>query len=175
MIFDDTASNGLVNLPGGVSPASMILNNVVSNYMFAGAGSIAGVGNLTKNGAGQLVIRVPCGYTGSTILNGGTTLIDFTNGPVPTVLYNNVASGPLVLGGGTLLASCRAGASSWVRFSGTTLNAGDSAVWQTTRASLANPSVYLNGITRNVGATLDIGANNGTSSSQTIIFVFIPA
>jgi autotransporter-associated beta strand protein len=171
--FDDTASNGLVNLPGGVSPASITLNNVVSNYMFTGPGSIAGVGNLTKNGAGQLVIRVPCGYTGSTILNGGITLIDFTNGPVPTVLYNNVASGPLVLGGATLLASCRASVPSWIRFSGTTVNAGDNFVNQTTRASSASPAVYLAGITRNVGGTLDLGPNTGSSSSQTVTNVGI--
>ena len=77
--FNDTASNGLVNLAGALQPFKVMVTNSVTSYLFAGSGSIEGPATLTKGGTGSLVIVNTNTYNGLTLVEGGTLQID-TNG-----------------------------------------------------------------------------------------------
>jgi fibronectin-binding autotransporter adhesin len=77
--FNDTASNGLVNLTGALQPFSVTVTNSATSYLFAGSGSIEGAATLTKGGKGSLVIVNTNTYSGLTLVEGGTLQID-TNG-----------------------------------------------------------------------------------------------
>ena len=86
-VFDDTASNNLVNLTTAVAPASMTMSNSVLNYTFTGSGSIVGTNSLTLKGS-QTTIWDNSGsnnFTGGTLIRYGTLQIgnNDTNGNLP--------------------------------------------------------------------------------------------
>ncbi len=91
--FFDGADNNTVNLTTAVSPAGTVISNTAPNYIFTGSGSIAGSGNLLKEGSGTLVIDNSGGnnYSGNTIINGGTIQIgnNDTVGNLPGSVTNN--------------------------------------------------------------------------------------
>ena len=75
--FDSTgAVNPLVNIPGTVTPASIIVDTT-SNYTFLGVGTIGGSSGLTKTNSGTLTLRTTNSYTGQTIVSGG--VLEVTN------------------------------------------------------------------------------------------------
>ena len=69
--FDDSATNGTVNLTNAVIP-NAVLVNATSNYTFTGAGKISGPASLTKTNSGTLTIANTNDYQGATVINGGT-------------------------------------------------------------------------------------------------------
>lgn len=70
VLFSDIgAAYPLVNIPGTVTPASVVVNTT-TNYVFNGTGSIGGTGSLTVSN-GILTILNTNTYTGPTILAGG--------------------------------------------------------------------------------------------------------
>ncbi len=81
--FDDSAT-GLpgtltVDIPAAVTPSSVTFSNTTgNNYAFTGS-SIAGPGGLTKNGAGAVTLSQPNTFTGPTIVNAGTLVLDHDN------------------------------------------------------------------------------------------------
>ena len=77
--FNDTATNGKVNLVGALLPFNATVNNSATSYLFEGAGGMAGNATLTKSGNGSLVIVNSNTYTGLTLVTGGTLQVD-TNG-----------------------------------------------------------------------------------------------
>ncbi|MGD0387361.1 MAG: autotransporter-associated beta strand repeat-containing protein [Tepidisphaeraceae bacterium] len=95
-------SNSMVTVQGGgVSPNSVTINNTTGHtYTFAG-GSINGSGSVT-NTAGTTVLSVANGYTGGTIINGGTVIADGD----ATLGGSN---GGITLAGGTLQAGAAIG------------------------------------------------------------------
>jgi autotransporter-associated beta strand protein len=60
---------------GGVSPKNVSISNTTGTYTFSG-GSINGTGSVIKAGAGTAVFTVANGYSGGTLLTGGTLVVD---------------------------------------------------------------------------------------------------
>jgi autotransporter-associated beta strand protein len=121
-------------------------NNAISGVISNGS-SVAGV-SLLKSGSSTWKLSNTSTYTGSTTISGGTLTLDYTSAA------DKIADASvLALGGGTLnLAN---GASVYHEaFASTTLNAGASAVTQTSSATV----LRMNAITRNVGSTVNFGA-----------------
>lgn len=71
--FDDTASETDITISGNVAPAAIIFNNESLNYTFDGD-SIAGDGDITKNGAGTVYFSNN-NHVGNTTINGGTVTV----------------------------------------------------------------------------------------------------
>ena len=96
-IFDDTASNFLVNVTAAISPASWLVTNSANNYVFSGAGGVASSG-LTKTGSGTLTLNMSNSYSANTTIAAGKLVLGsvaaIPNGP-GTVTVN----GTLDLGG----------------------------------------------------------------------------
>ena len=91
--FDDTSTNGNVNIIGTVQPATVVVTNAAINYTIGG-GALAGYASLTKNGPGMLTLNSSNSYSGGTFVNGGTLQLAinvFAGG-----------TGPITLNGGTL-------------------------------------------------------------------------
>jgi fibronectin-binding autotransporter adhesin len=70
--FDDMAGGGTVTLGSVVKPSSTTVSAEFSDYLFSGAGSIAGTNGITKSGSAALTIANANTYTGPTLVNGGT-------------------------------------------------------------------------------------------------------
>ena len=92
IIFNDTATNGGVNIIGNVSPATLLVSNNATSFTFSN-GSISGFTALVKNGAGILTLSSSNSFTGGTAISGGT--VNVNNGYA-------LGTGPVSLAGGTL-------------------------------------------------------------------------
>lgn len=68
---NDGAGTCTVIVTGTLQPGSVTVNSA-SNYVFAGSGTLAGTGSLTKDGAGMLVVSNALGYSGVTVVKAGT-------------------------------------------------------------------------------------------------------
>jgi autotransporter-associated beta strand protein len=91
--FDDTATNGNVNINSLVQPAEVLVSNAATAYTIGG-GVLGGIASLVKTGPGSLTLNSSNSYTGGSYVNGGTLqLVDN--------LYAG-GFGPIVLNGGTL-------------------------------------------------------------------------
>jgi rhamnogalacturonan endolyase len=89
--IDDGTNVTSINLASSVSPGSMVFDST-KNYSIGGAGSINGAMVLEKKGAGTLTLSSANGFTGGTIISGGTVAI--TNAAA-------LGTGPVTLAGGT--------------------------------------------------------------------------
>ena len=75
VIFDQTgAANSTVNVGLTVAPASMVVSNTTS-YTITGSGSIGGSGGVVKTNSGMLNLLTVNGYTGPTVIGGGTLVV----------------------------------------------------------------------------------------------------
>jgi len=77
--FDDTlAGTATVNLTTSLRPASLMFNNSLSNYVFSGAGSLAGPLGLVKNGSGSVTLAGTGGdsFAGGVAVNSGRLVLD---------------------------------------------------------------------------------------------------
>ncbi|MDB6122913.1 MAG: Phospholipase phosphocholine-specific, partial [Pedosphaera sp.] len=81
-IFDNTASNFVVNLTASVSPYQLTVSNTANNYLVGGTGSVIGSTSLTKQGTGKLTLATTNKYTGDTIVSQGTLALN-ANGCIP--------------------------------------------------------------------------------------------
>jgi len=76
VVFGDTGSAaGQVDVATVVAPGSVSVNNDATEFVFGGAGSIAGPCGLTKNGRGTLTLATSNTYTGDTRVNAGTLIV----------------------------------------------------------------------------------------------------
>jgi autotransporter-associated beta strand protein len=104
VIFNDTASDFLVNLAQVVQPGGVTVS-AANNYTFsnAGGGSINGSAALIKNGAGTLTVACTNNnFTGGTFINGGTVKLADTNYVFPYgggALNNNLGNVTVANGG----------------------------------------------------------------------------
>jgi autotransporter-associated beta strand protein len=94
VVFDDTSTNGTVNISGTVNPSSTYITNNALAYTIGGG--VIGSGTVTKDGPGSLTLNGANTYGSVTMVKGGTL-----------VLGNNSAlgsaiGGTLVTNGGTL-------------------------------------------------------------------------
>jgi autotransporter-associated beta strand protein len=105
-LFDDSATNFIVNLSGTLTPASasVITVNATNDYTFTAGGDISGGTGLTKTNTGRLTIQSSHDYTGVTTINGGTlSIASVANGGVASPIgAAPSASANLVINGGTL-------------------------------------------------------------------------
>ena len=100
--FDDTGSNlPAINLVSGENPSAVNVN-ASQNYVFSGAGQIAGAASLTKSGTGMLTLLTSNSFSGGVLVTGGTLAItnDAALGNVAAFNATN-----LTLDGGTLLTT----------------------------------------------------------------------
>ena len=105
--FDDTATGFTVNLPGTVSPSSIVVN-AANDYLFQGAGAISGTTGIIKSGAGALSINLANTFNGNIALTAGSiemkdpTALGTTGTivitPGASLLLNNDGSGDIALG-----------------------------------------------------------------------------
>jgi fibronectin-binding autotransporter adhesin len=103
-VFNDAATNTVVNLNTNVLPGSVTFVNDTNNYTVFGSGKIGGGIGLKKQGTGALTIGNVNSYTGPTILSGGLVVVsNLANGGVNSAIGASSANPTnLVLGGGTL-------------------------------------------------------------------------
>jgi autotransporter-associated beta strand protein len=92
VIFNDTATNGGVNLSGNVSPATLLVTNNATSFTFSN-GTLSGFTALVKIGAGVLNLNASNSFTGGVSIGGGT--VNVNNGYA-------LGTGPVTLTGGTL-------------------------------------------------------------------------
>ncbi|MGN6370129.1 MAG: autotransporter-associated beta strand repeat-containing protein [Phycisphaerae bacterium] len=126
--------------------------------------------SITKIGTGTQTLQTGSTFSGDTFVNGGTLQLDFRNSPATTtnILYNGLATqGRLVMSGATFTTTNKASTTNYQQFGSTVINSGASAITQQARQSNGHPAIYLYGISRNVGATVQFGANTGTGGTQT--------
>jgi autotransporter-associated beta strand protein len=105
VVFNDTAlGTTTVNLVTNVQPRSITIMNDVSNYTLVGNGKINGTVGLNKQGAAVFTIENMNGYTGPTVLSGGTLVVtNLANGGVISPIGASSASPTnLALKGGAL-------------------------------------------------------------------------
>ncbi len=80
--FDDTLT-GTTNVifTGAMTPSSMLINNLRSNYLFTGTGKLSGATSLVKFGGGAAEFEETGGddFTGGLTVNGGFVLLDWAN------------------------------------------------------------------------------------------------
>ena len=97
--FDDTATGTTaVTLNTVVSPAGVTFANSSLNYSISGSGSIGGITTLVKSGTGTVTLATANGYTGQTVVNGGTLQV---NGSLAAGVVT-VATNALLMGNGTI-------------------------------------------------------------------------
>lgn len=89
--IDDGTNVTSINLVSSVSPGSMVFDST-KNYSIGGAGSINGAMILEKKGGGRLTLSSANGFTGGTIISGGTVAI--ANAAA-------LGTGPVTLAGGS--------------------------------------------------------------------------
>lgn len=96
LTFDDSSTNGVVNLIGSVQPRSVLVSNVSRAYGFNG-GSLDGTTGLIKQGGGTLTLSATNNFSGGTFLNGGMLVLGSTAANSSALGTNAVT-----LNGGTL-------------------------------------------------------------------------
>ena len=74
VVFGDIGS-GEVVLDGTLKPGSVLVK-ADNDYIFSGKGKLSGSMQLTKNGGGTLTINTANDYSGGTIINSGTLVLD---------------------------------------------------------------------------------------------------
>lgn len=95
--FDDTSSQTNVYVTTEVQPLSVVVSNATRTYTFNGTG-IAGLGGLTKQGAGTLVLAQANTYAGNTVVSNGTLKVVAASA-IPT----GTGKGDVVVGGAGVL------------------------------------------------------------------------
>ena len=99
VVFDDTtaagAGNYTVTLNSTVNPTNVSVNVNTNSYTLSGTGSIAGAGGLTKAGTNTLTLATANSYTGGTLLNAGTLIVNATNALGTGLL--NMEAGTLIV------------------------------------------------------------------------------
>src|ERR1039458_3702770 len=105
VVFNDSAlGTTTVNLVTNVQPRSITVMNDVSNYTLIGIGKINGTTGLNKQGAAVLTIENMNGYTGPTVLSGGTVVVTnlANGGAISPIGASSASPTNLVLKGGAL-------------------------------------------------------------------------
>jgi autotransporter-associated beta strand protein len=161
-----TSSGGTIQ-NGTLTGTSFGIDAGTVSAVLAGAGAgltKATTGTLTLNGAAVNT------YTGATTVNRGTLIADFVNLTSATNLINSASA--LVMGSGTLQVKQKSATVTSQTFSGTTINAGGSAITATNTAGSGTLTltVALGGISRNAGGVVNFtlptsGQGNITTST----------
>ena len=111
LVFDQTAPT----LVGGTALASGTYGGIIS-----------GTGKVSKNNAGVVSFTNANTYSGGTLVNGGTLVLDFSGAAPPAGILN--AAGALTLGGGTLSVKGNASGATAQTVGSLTLTPGNSGI-----------------------------------------------
>ncbi len=161
-----TSGSPLITVKNGTAIINAILAG--SSGLTASSGSELPLNGLLfyiNNGASLSILDAsptlvlappsPENYTGVTSVASGTLLLDFSGLSAPANLLNSGST--LALSGGTLNINDKTGTAATLQtFSGTTLNAGGSAIQVTTNGNSNSASTLaLGAIARSVGGTIN--------------------
>ncbi len=149
-------------------PALIVNNSTTNASVFSGAITNSGATSalsLIQAGTNSLTLNGTAanGYTGSTMVNGGTLIEDFANATSAANLISS--SSPLVLGGGTLQVKQQSAITTSQTFAGTTVSPGASVV-NGTQVGSGAVNIALGAITQVPGGTVDF-TNNSTGATTT--------
>ncbi|WP_206860571.1 autotransporter-associated beta strand repeat-containing protein [Lysobacter changpingensis] len=139
-----TGTGGTVDLGSATLTVEMD-EGVSATY----AGSISGIGGLTKLGAGTQTLTGASTYTGDTTIGGGALNLDFSGAGGPTGNILSSAS-TLNMNGGTLNVIGAAGEASTQTFDGVNITAGNNTIGASS-GSGGSMTVNLGTITRTGG------------------------
>ena len=140
-------------------------------YAMTIPGVISGSGSLAKVGSGTLTLSGSNSYTGSTTINAGTLLLDFSQAGATTNILPATAA--LILGGGTLSMTGGSGSNSTQTLVGVTLSQGASAV-TATNGSGHTATLNLGTISRVSGSTVNFTLPGGSGSITNATQVIAP-
>ena len=97
VLFDlSGSSNVAINLVGTLSPGAVTVYSP-KDYVFGGSGSLAGTTMVVKAGTGTLTIHTTNSYSGATIVDNGTLIVDGSLDQSPVTIRSR---GALQIGGG---------------------------------------------------------------------------
>lgn len=132
--------------------AGFEVTNSTTNLTFTG-GSAASTGFVIKTGPGTLTFAGSMAHTGTTTVNAGTLVLDYT----ATNSSKLSDTSPLILGSGTLqLDRATAASGSHAEIVSSTILSGGGGI---TRGAGATTAVLqMNALTRNAGSSVDFGA-----------------
>ena len=105
VVFNDESANRNVNVSDNVVASGVTFDFDNGTYTLTGEGGINGNGGLTKNGQGELQLKVAgSNYTGPTVVNEGTLTINnlADGGKSSSIGASSAEEGNLQLNGGTL-------------------------------------------------------------------------
>ena len=97
---DSNGGNYGVTLNSTVSPGLVLVNNSGGNYTIGGSGQIAGIGAISKSGSGSLTLATANSYTGGTIVNAGTVVVQ---------VHGALGNGAVTITGGNLTLAMNTG------------------------------------------------------------------
>ncbi len=148
--------NLLIN-PGITATLDTLGNSDSIGGVINGGSNASGLTILSSTLPGSVTLNGAAGntYSGPTTVRNNALVLDFSNMSTPTNLINSGSA--LVLGGGSLAILDKTGAvPSSQTFSGTTINAGSSAISVNSGASVsAGSTLALGAIARAAGGTLN--------------------
>ena len=161
-LFDDNGV-GAVTLEVAVTPGSTIFNNANTNYTIGlsglNFGAIGGTGPLTMNGPGQVVMNTANNYTGNTVVNRGTLVLNgYNTGTfvLNRVAYNEVPAADLVIGAGGVFLQGQPNSVHGNVFSNLRVKPGGASLSMRNRQSNETTYYYqFNSWLRDVGGTID--------------------
>ncbi len=171
--FTDANVGSVTIEAAGVSPAATNVSNTTGTYTFSG-GPINGNGVLAKTGNGILDLTGQSGgngYAGGTTINGGTVKINADN---------QLGTGGITLGGGTLVTSSSISSTKTIALTGATSNKFDTGGFSSAFGAISgggdltvtgNGGLTTNGIytqttgalTVDSGTTFTLGANGSST------------
>ncbi len=162
--FDDTAGSVFTTASGGYSAVTAVTLNVAAtgNLSYSGAiGNGAASTSLTKSGLGTQNLSGVNSYTGATVVNAGTLLLDMTGSGA---LASTAA---LTLGGGSF--EIKGGATSSQTLGALTLNAGDSTILLDPNNGTSTDLILGNAWTRNAGSSLLIDYSSSNTGTRQVL------
>ena len=167
---DASGTGGAVlNLTSGISNTSTSSTqtlNLLGTGLAVVSGNISSLGattNITKAGSGTWTFNPPTANAnfGTTRINGGVLVLDFSNLAPPTNLINSTS--PLTLGGGNFTLQGKSGQAVAQTMGAFTL-AGNSGSVITLNAGAASSVALTTGaVTRNTGSTVDVETTGTTT------------
>lgn len=162
VLIDDTAATNNLTLTSTLEPGGITVNNSTLNYSFNGTGALVGLGGLTKQGSGSLVLN----NSGSSSFSGG---VNVAGGSLTFAQNNAIAGGTTVAVGVTVQVGTNGNSGN---LPSGNVNSEGSLVFNRGSAAytVANKIGGPGNITKNDGAILTLsGVNNTLTGAVAVV------